>query len=95
MDATVVDPRDSQWEILRPSYRVYFWQEDSLPTQLKPDSSGYRSSEVEMVADDVGEVLSWATKAGEGRLYTVYAVVRRHGELGLVRLAGADPTSVR
>jgi hypothetical protein len=42
---------------------------------------------------DVTEVLAWAQEtANPRRTYMVYVVVEGRGELGLARLAGADPT---
>jgi hypothetical protein len=55
----------------------------------------YHSTEFELSGvEDVREVLTWAeARAAPGSTYTVYAVVERDGEPGLVRLAGIDPTT--
>ena len=85
MDARLVDPRDIEWEVLSPAYRVYFWRR-------RP--GGYESEEFQLDgATDVAEVLGWAEQRAEARTFTVYAVVDALGELGLVQLAGVDPTA--
>jgi hypothetical protein len=85
MDARPVDPRDPEWEVSSPSYRVYFW---------RPRSGGYESEEFQLEGTtDVAEVLGWAEERAEGRTFTVYAVVDALGERGLVQLAGIDPTA--
>ncbi|TJY64044.1 hypothetical protein E4J89_19055 [Arthrobacter sp. CAU 1506] len=79
MDTTTVDPRDQTWEVDRPRYRVYFW-------------AGTNSDEWEVSGADIPEVIDWAESNREGRSYTLYACVPVDG-LGLVRLAGVDPTA--
>jgi hypothetical protein len=55
---------------------------------------GYHSEEFELSgASDVREVLGWAEEGAEDRTFTVYALVSCRGELGLVQLAGVDPTA--
>jgi hypothetical protein len=44
-------------------------------------------------ASDVGEVLAWAEGRAEGRAFAVYVLVDALGEVGLVQLAGLDPTA--
>jgi hypothetical protein len=88
-----VDPRDIAWEVDTPAYRVYFW---SLPLGPPPSGEGRRawsSDEYEVEDADVSAVLEWANfEASPGRTFTLYAVVHRNGTIGLVRLAGVDPT---
>ncbi len=43
------------------------------------------------LADDVAEVMAWADAERGTRTFTPYACVQHDG-LGLVRLAGTDPT---
>lgn len=85
MEATPVDPRDVRWEVDSPNYRVYFWTGEK----------GHVAQEFELTgAKDVHEVLAWANEnAPVGSTYTLYALVDRNGEPGLVRLAGIDPTA--
>ena len=86
MDAHPVDPRDTQWEVDVPTYRVYFF--------TRPESGGgWASSEFQLVdARDVREVLSWAESNSQGRTYIVYAVVDRAADAkGLLTLVGHDP----
>ena len=75
-----VDRRDQSWEIDSPRYRVYFW--DAAATSYE-----YEVSQ----ADDVAEVMAWADAERGTRTFTLYACVQHDG-LGLVRLAGIDPT---
>ena len=75
-----VDRRDQSWEIDSPRYRVYFW--DAAATSYE-----YEVSQ----AEDVAEVMAWADAERGTRTFTLYACVQHDG-LGLVRLAGIDPT---
>jgi hypothetical protein len=95
VDVRPVDPRDAGWEIDSPPYRVYFWKRPPAPPGIPPDEVMYHSTEFELSgAVDVREVLAWAeANATPGSRYTVYAVVGRESERGLVRLAGVDPTA--
>ena len=77
-----VDPRDQQWALKWPDYRVYFI-----------DSSG-SSFEYELRETDVVEVLEWAEAQKGQRTYVVYVCIPRDG-LGLVRLAAEDPNDAR
>lgn len=82
MQVTSVDPRDANWEVETPRYRVYFWTSDAA------------SSEYELTGGDVQDVLEWAERHRGRRTYTLYACVDENG-MGLVRLAGVDPTAAR
>jgi hypothetical protein len=80
-----IDPRDQRWEIWRPTYRVYFWRLVS-PT-------GWGSREFEVSGGDIVAILNWAERhADRGETFTVFVVVGEGERLGLVRLAGGDPT---
>jgi hypothetical protein len=82
-----VDPRESTFEDLSPAYRVNLWR--SLGT-----SGAFESTEFELTDADVDEVLEWArTSAGSDRAYVVYVVVQASNDRGLLRIAGADPTT--
>jgi hypothetical protein len=85
MEARPVDPRDTEWEVSCPTYRVYFWR--------RQPRGGYASEEFELRgAADVRDVLRWAKKRAGGRLVTIYAVRDGADGRGLIRLAGVDPT---
>lgn len=90
MDVRRVDPRDTTWEVDETAYRVYFWRPVPQPIG---SPTGFASEEFEITGSDVEGVIAWAdATAGSKRTYALYALVRcREGELGLVRLAGADP----
>lgn len=80
-----VDPRDQRWEAWQPAYRVYFWR--------RWQGGGYASREFELSGGDVGDVLLWADRnATEDETYTLYATASTADGLGLIRLAGDDPT---
>lgn len=84
LDARPVDPRDQGREIWNPAYRVYFWH--------RFGSAG-ASREFEVSGGDIGSVLAWAADHAENNeTYTVFTVVHFDEEVGLVRLAGDDPT---
>lgn len=79
-----VDPRDQRWEIWQPEYRVYFW---------RAERGSYVSREFELSGGDVLQVLSWADgNAAEGETYVLHVAVGTADGLGLIRLAGVDPT---
>ena len=76
-----VDPRDTQWEIDHPTYRVYFF-----------DVAAGRSDEFELDDADVSDVLAWADEHASGRQYAVYLrLAPPEGSPGLLRLLGDDP----
>ncbi|MGC4748744.1 hypothetical protein ACLQ28_24280 [Micromonospora sp. DT201] len=79
MDIRTVDPRDQTWEIWQPKYRVHFH-----------DKTG-AAEEYEVEGVDVSQVMAWAAERCDGRTFVVYACVPCGG-LGLLRLAGIDPT---
>jgi hypothetical protein len=84
LTAQLVDPRDCRWEVWSPAYRVYFWL---------PIGDAFSSREFQISDADVATVLEWADLHANGdETYTVFAVVDRGNDLGLVRLAGDDPT---
>jgi hypothetical protein len=87
--ATPIDPRDQRRESDSPAYRVYFWQSVG-----SGEGSGWQSEEWELTEADVDEVLAWADAQAGGRTMSVWVVVHRDaGGVGLIRLAGIDPTA--
>jgi hypothetical protein len=96
MEVRLVDPRDTDWEIVQPMFRVYFWEPQPAPPGVPKESAGYRSTEFEVSGVDVSEVLAWAeTNTPSGATRTIYAVVEQGNRRGLVRLAGTDPTAAQ
>ena len=108
MQVRSVDPRTGGWEVWTQKYRVYFWERGFPPegSEVRAQNVGYASDEYEISgALDVFEVIAWASRhsgAGRGRVYpgsdrtyTLFAVVERGDDVGLVHLAGVDPTSNR
>jgi len=84
MIVTPVDPRDQQWQSDSPVFRVYFWE--------RLGQGRYRSDEYEIRGSDVVEVLRWAEEAKGERSFTAYLCLIDEVGLGLVLLAGTDPT---
>jgi hypothetical protein len=78
---TQIDPRDQSWENDGPAYRVYFWTGES------------RCDEWELTEADVDEVLAWADAQAGGRTMSIWVVHRDDDGVGLIRLAGLDPTA--
>ena len=76
-----VDPRDQQWENDGPAYRVYFWTGSSC-------CDAWRLTET-----DVDGVLACADEHANGRTTSVWVVHSDGNGLGLIRLAGVDPTA--
>ena len=89
------DPRDTQWEVGWPVYRVYFWHQPPAPAGILQAHMGYVCDENRVTdAADVHEVLRWAVDTDEpGQTFTLYVEVDTPDRgPGLVRLAGVDPT---
>jgi hypothetical protein len=83
--AEPVDPRDQRWEVWTPAYRVCFWRSIG--------ADAWSAREFEVTGSDVESVLAWAREeAADSESYQVFAVLERDGEIGVVRLLGADPT---
>ncbi len=78
MEIRVVDPRDAEWEIKQPKYRVHFH-----------DPKG-AADEYEIDGADVADVLAWVELRRGDRTFVLYACVP-HERLGLIRLLGHDP----
>lgn len=83
----MVDPRDAQWEVESPAYRVYFWKRAS-----EHNSSGWTSEEWELQVDDVSEVLAWVEEKSQRRPFVVYASIPTAPGVGLIRLSGSNPS---
>jgi hypothetical protein len=91
-----VDPRDIEWEVDQPIYRVYFWHHPLALLGWTPQQHmGYHCDEYRVRdAKDVHEVLAWAqTTARPEQTITVYVEHLHQGSPGLIRLAGTDPTA--
>lgn len=89
-----IDPRDTEWEVERPVYRVYVWRQPRAPGGVSREHLMFQSDEYRLTgAMDVGEVLDWARMTAEAdQTFTLY-VERRHGDSpGLIQLTGVDPT---
>ena len=90
-----VDPRDTQWEIDQPVYRVYFWHQPPAPPDIPQEHMGYHCDEHRLAgAEDIHEVLRWATEAARPeQTFTLYVEVNASDRgPGLIHLAGIDPT---
>ena len=87
LDAHKVDPRDTQWEIDQPPYRVHFFERRGAQQPT------WESEEWELNASDVTDVLAWAEATSRDRPHVVYAYVSSDSGSGLVRLFGSDPNS--
>jgi len=84
VDVAKVDPRDQVWQIDDPTFRVYFWS--AVGDAMACDQFEVRHA-------DVTDVLAWAAADPQRRDFTLYL---RHDDaagVGLVRLAGREPTS--
>jgi len=79
LNAQGVDPRDTRWEVDRPSYRVYFWEPGLSDEWQLTD------------ADDVREVMAWAEANANGRQFVVYVAAEDRDQPGLIRLFGVEP----
>lgn len=82
MKVSSVDPRDQNWEISDPEYRVHLFTEN-----------GGSDEYVLSGANDVSEVWDWIKVNDHGKPAVVYVAVPHCG-LGLVRLFGRDPNEL-
>ncbi|MGW1837093.1 hypothetical protein [Streptomyces sp. NPDC002067] len=84
MECKSVDPRDISWEQDLPTFRVYFWDKESVT-----------SHEFEVTDSTIDEVLNWTrSRAAEEKWeYTLYVKVSDSDGDGLVRIDGltGDP----
>jgi hypothetical protein len=89
-----VDPRDIEWEVDQPVYRVYFWHQPPAPPGIRQQDVMYHCDENRISgARDVHEVLDWATStARPEQAFVLYVEHMLAGSPGLIRLAGDDPT---
>jgi hypothetical protein len=89
-----IDPRDTEWEVDGPAYRVYFWRQPPSRADGAHDRVVLRSDEFRLVgAIDVAEVFEWArTTAGPEQTFTLYVEHRNGDSPGLIHLMGVDPT---
>jgi hypothetical protein len=91
-----VDPRDTQWEVDSPVYRVYFWhQPPAPPAGVAQEHVGWHCDEYRLSdVADVEEVIDWARKKAQSDQSFVIYVEQRDGQRsGLARLFGVDPNS--
>lgn len=85
-----IDPRDTAWEVDIPTFRVHFWEPQGAPGQR---NVAFTSYEYEVTEADAHDVIRWAEQeAGPHRTYTLYVLASDGRQLGMVRLAGQDPT---
>jgi hypothetical protein len=88
-----VDSLDAEWENGGPTYRVYFWHQPLPPPGVAQESMGYHCEPWRVrEARDLFEVAGWARGRARGRTFTLYVEHTEANRLGLIRLAGADPT---
>jgi hypothetical protein len=84
VNVTRIDPRDQCWQDDHPIFRLYFWQEVS--------DSAYAADEYEVRDANVIDVLGWAEQERGDRTFTLYLRRDEASGIGLVLLAGSDPT---
>jgi hypothetical protein len=89
-----IDPRDTEWEVETPVYRVYFWHQPLAPEGVPQEQVMFHSDEYRLSgAGDVGEVLDWArTTARPDQTFTLYVEYHIGDSPGLIHLMGVDPT---
>ena len=89
-----VDPRDTQWEVDHPVYRVYFWNQQPAPPGISQEHMAFESHSYRVLgARDVHEVTEWATKTARANQTFCLYIEQLHGDSpGLIHLFGDDPT---
>lgn len=93
MEISPVDPRVAKYENDQPSYWVIFWSQPD-DSDIPSDLMGWQSSEHRVTeAEDVHEVVAWASADKQQRAYTLYVESKGDGDAIVVsRLSGSDPT---
>jgi len=93
VDVEPLDPRDSEWAVERPAYRVLLWRPLEVPRPAA-GATPYQSRAYRLLgADDVHEVLRWAGEvAAAEETCVVYLESTDAGSPGVLRLVGTDPT---
>ena len=92
MHASPVDPRDTRWEDVTPTYRVYFWSRLDWPEAVPAEIRGWLSDEWRLTdVTDVHVALTWARDTSHGRSYTLHVEANGGHGRGLIKLAGEDP----
>jgi len=89
MEVSPIDPRDTQWEVTYPAYRVSFWRQQ----RRNLDAPEWTSEEWSVKDTDVDQVLTWARDNAKARSFVIYAHITDSEGAGLVRLLGTDPTA--
>src|SRR5664279_4150668 len=97
MIAEAVDPRFVSWEVEQPSYRVYIWHRPPGPPEVPKAQVGHRCDEYRLRdATDIREVLDWAHRtARPEQTFSIYVEHRDSDGLGLIQLAGTNPSVSR
>lgn len=95
MNIEGVDPRDTDWEVGWPVYRVYFWHQPPAPAGVTQEHAMWHCDEYRLTdAAGVEEVLDWArSNARSDQTFVIYIEQRDAQRSGLLRLFGADPNS--
>jgi hypothetical protein len=76
-------------------YHVVFWRQPLAPEHVAQEEVMWAADENDVIgAQDVREVIAWADEEARSRksTYTLWAVVARGSDVGMVWLAGIDPT---
>ena len=88
------DPRDSEYEVTTPVFRVDLWSIDQqAPLHHSESSPGYSRTTYTLADCDVMQVLDWILNQQHDS-FTLYLIVEAEIGKGLHLLAGVDPTAV-
>jgi hypothetical protein len=91
MQARVVDPRCTTWELNNPVFYVSFFRHDSAHTHVPSQSVSHASEEWELTGGDVQDALAWAKNhAGQDRSWILHVADPSPEGPGLIQLAGID-----
>lgn len=77
-----VDPRDTEWEVDRPVYRVYFWHQPPAPPGVAHEHVMWHCDEYRLSeATDFEDVLGWARSKArpDRRSSSMWSSVTRSG----------------
>src|ERR1700744_5466279 len=87
MRADLVDERDITWEAGEPEFRVLLYDP---PLDQATAATAFSTAAYRLTGCSVSQAVAWSRDQGSGG-FVVYVVVRSAGEVGAIRVEGADP----
>jgi hypothetical protein len=89
LSAHLIDPRDVDWEITAPVFRVEFWSQGADRDHVPREKQALRCDTYRLTgASDVRDVMAWARDQSVDATRTaIYVESSAHTSLGLIMVA--------